>query len=76
MTVYVGCALPRTGFVRWMSESLRPFLVASDRWFLELMKTGRPGTYIPPPCTISRDVKEVFARSRYTLVKMLRVSVC
>ena len=62
--------------MRWMSENLRPFLLASDRWFLELMKTGRPGTYIPPPCTISRDVKEVFARSRYTLAKLLRVSVC
>ena len=59
-----------------MLGSLRPFLLLSDRWFLELMKTGRLGTYIPPPCTISRHVKEVFARSRYTLAKLLRVSVC
>ena len=37
------------------------------------MKTGRPEYYLPPPCTVSRDVRQVFARSRQRIANMLRV---
>ncbi len=62
-------------FVKWMCESLRPFSLAADRGFLELMKTGRPAYYIPSPSTVSRDVKIVFANTRSRLGKILRVSL-
>ncbi|TFK79443.1 hypothetical protein K466DRAFT_452881, partial [Polyporus arcularius HHB13444] len=52
--------------------SYRPFAVATDPGFLRLMKTGRPGMYIPSPTTISRDVKIVFAVGRRRLSAMLR----
>jgi hypothetical protein len=59
--------------VRWVAESMRPFSMVADRGFLSLMKTGRPGMYIPSPSTVSRDVKQVFARSRKRIAKMLQV---
>ncbi|KAI0697428.1 hypothetical protein C8T65DRAFT_582743 [Cerioporus squamosus] len=62
----------RFEFVRWVSESYRPFAVATDPGFLRLMKTGRPGMYIPSPTTISRDVKITFAGGRCRLAAMLR----
>ncbi|RDX54669.1 hypothetical protein OH76DRAFT_1340676, partial [Lentinus brumalis] len=62
----------RFEFVRWVSESYRPFTVATDAGFLRLMKTGRPGMYIPSPSTISRDVKITLAGGRRRLSAMLR----
>ena len=65
----------RVEIVRWVTENLRPFSIVSDRGFQSLMKTGRPGYYIPSPSTVSRDVKLVFARSRQRIAAMLRVSL-
>jgi hypothetical protein len=36
------------------------------------MKTGRPEHYIPSPLTVSRDVKEVFTKTRSRIAKMLQ----
>ncbi|TFY61175.1 hypothetical protein EVG20_g7153 [Dentipellis fragilis] len=58
--------------IRWVSESLRPFNIVSDRGFNCLMKTGRPGYYIPSPSTVSCDVKLVFARARNRIAKLLQ----
>lgn len=67
----------RTELVKWFAENLRPFRIVRDRGFLVLMKTGRPGYYIPSPSTVSRDVKVVFARTRRRVARFLRVSgVC
>lgn len=63
----------RTEIAKWVSESMRPFKMVKDRGFLVLMKTGRPGYWVPSPTTVSRDVKVVFARSRSRIAKMLRV---
>jgi hypothetical protein len=52
---------------------MRPFNIVADRGFQSLMKTGRPGTYIPSPSTVSRDVKRVFVKSRQRIAKMLQV---
>jgi hypothetical protein len=64
----------RVELVRWVSKSLRPFSIVNDESFHCLMKTGRPGYYIPSPKTVSRDVKEVFAKTRVRIAKLLRVS--
>jgi hypothetical protein len=53
---------------------MRPFSVVKDRGFQSLMKTGRPGYYIPSPATVSRDVKIVFVKSRQRIAEMLQVS--
>ena len=52
---------------------MRPFEIVKDRGFLSLMKTGRPGYYVPSPSTVSRDVKQVFARTRARVAEMLQV---
>jgi hypothetical protein len=64
----------RVELVRWVSKSLRPFSIVKDESFHCLMKTGRPGYYIPSPKTVSRDVKQVFAKTRVRIAKLLRVS--
>ena len=63
----------RTEIAHWVAESLRPFKIVRDRGFQCLMKTGRPGYYIPSPSTVGRDVKAVFARTRTRIAKMLQV---
>lgn len=53
---------------------MRPFKIVKDRGLLlVLMKTGRPGYWIPLPTMVLRDVKTVFVRSRSQIAKMLRV---
>ena len=63
----------RTEIVKWVCESARPFNIVKDRGFLTLMKTGRPGYYVPSPSTVSRDAKTVFARTRNRVAKILQV---
>jgi hypothetical protein len=46
----------RAEIVHWVAESVQPFEIVKDRGFHSLMKTGRPGYYIPSPSTVSRDV--------------------
>ncbi|TDL29001.1 hypothetical protein BD410DRAFT_695207, partial [Rickenella mellea] len=46
--------------------------IVDDRGFQCLMKTGRPGYYIPSAKTVSRDVKEVFVKARQRIAKMLQ----
>ncbi|KAJ3002262.1 hypothetical protein NUW54_g5941 [Trametes sanguinea] len=62
----------RIEIVRWVSESLRPLNIVNDRGFRSLMLTGRPGYRLPSPATVSRDVKEVFSRTRKRIGKFLR----
>lgn len=65
----------RAEIVRWVSESLRPFDIVKDRAFQSLMKTGRPEYYLPSPATVSRNVRQVFVRTRQRVATMLHVSV-
>ncbi|KAI1793035.1 hypothetical protein LXA43DRAFT_886392, partial [Ganoderma leucocontextum] len=37
-----------------------------------LMKTGRPGYYLPSRCTVARDVKEIFQRTRSRIAHVLQ----
>ena len=64
----------RTELVRWCAENGRPFGLVKDRGFLKLMKTGRPGYWIPSPSTVARDAKVLFASARQRIAKMLQVS--
>ena len=64
----------RAELVHWVAQSLRPFNIVKDPGFQSLMKTGRPGYYLPSPKTISRDVKTVFAKTRVRIAKLLKVS--
>ena len=60
-------------FVHWVTENNRPFKIVDDHGFRCLMKTGRPGYYIPSADTLSRDVKNVFVRVRGHIAKTLKV---
>jgi hypothetical protein len=64
-----------TGFVRWICESLRPFVIAADRGLRYLMKSGRPTMWIPSPSTIARDVKLLFKRTRERIRQRLDVRI-
>ncbi|KAJ7744954.1 hypothetical protein DFH07DRAFT_749108 [Mycena maculata] len=46
---------------------LRPFVIAADRGFCYLMRSGRPTMWIPSPTTIARDVKLLFGKTRVRL---------
>ena len=60
--------------IRWVSESMRPFEIVEDHGFHCLMKTGRPGSYIPSYTTVSQDTKQVFVNTWKCIAKILRVS--
>ena len=68
-------ACPRTELVRWCAENGRPFGIVKDRGFLKLMKTGRPGYWIPSPTTVARDAKTLFASTRQHIAKLLQASL-
>ena len=52
---------------------MRPFKIVEDCGFRKLMKTGRPGYYIPSKTTVSRDVKNIFIKSSQHIARMLQV---
>lgn len=51
---------------------MRPFSIVQDRGFQSLMKTGRPGYWVPSPTTVARDIKDVYARTRTRIGHLLR----
>jgi hypothetical protein len=63
----------RVELVRWVAQSFRPFKIVSDPGFQTLMKTGRPGYYLPSPATVAWDVKTVFAKACSQIAKLLQV---
>ncbi|KAF5345748.1 hypothetical protein D9758_011876 [Tetrapyrgos nigripes] len=65
----------RAEIVRWVAESGRQFAIVKDRGFQCLMKTGRPGYYLPHPMTVARDVKMVFAKTCRRIASMLQVCI-
>ncbi|EIW54245.1 uncharacterized protein TRAVEDRAFT_132125, partial [Trametes versicolor FP-101664 SS1] len=44
----------------------------THRALLLLLKTGRPGYFVPSPSTVSRDLKVVFARTHNRIAKVLQ----
>jgi len=62
----------RAEIVRWVSESMRPFIIVEDRGFRKLIKTGRPYHYIPSKEIVSRDVNMCLPYVVSTLQKCCR----
>jgi hypothetical protein len=48
--------------------------IVRDREFIHLMKAGRPGTSLPTPMTVARDVKVSFEVCRKRIDKILKVN--
>ena len=65
--------LSRAHIARWCAESNRPMNIVKDREFLHLMKAGRPGTSLPTPATVARDVKLSFKRCCERINKIIMV---
>lgn len=51
---------------------MRPYVIVSDPGFQCLMKTGRPGYWIPSPSTVVRDIKVIYKKTRENIVRMLQ----
>jgi hypothetical protein len=47
--------------------------LVKDNEFIQLMKAGRPGTSIPTPITVGRDIKLSFEKCRERIDKILKV---
>ncbi|TFK57897.1 hypothetical protein BDN72DRAFT_742281, partial [Pluteus cervinus] len=62
----------KTETVRWICEDFRPMAIVKDRGFNKLMKSGRPAQYVPSPSTVSRDVKQVFVKTRARIARKLQ----
>jgi hypothetical protein len=60
-------------FVRWVTESNRPFQIVNDPGFQMLMKMGRPDCYIPSAEMLSHDVKKIFVCVHRCISRMLKV---
>ena len=58
---------------RWCAENHRLLKIVKDRFFVILMKAARPGTNIPSPMTVSRDIKTAFDSSRMHIDGILKV---
>ena len=58
----------------WVMESLCPFQIIKDPGFEMLMKTWRPGYYIPSASMVAHDVNTVFLKTRECITQMLQVS--
>ncbi|KAG6821833.1 hypothetical protein H0H92_000600, partial [Tricholoma furcatifolium] len=64
----------RAHIALWCAESNQPMNVVNDRQFKTLMQAGRPGTSLPSPTTVSRDIKAAFKACRVQIDKILKVS--
>jgi hypothetical protein len=61
----------RAHVARWCAESNRVLAIVKDRMFNILMKAGRPGTSLPSPMTVSRDIQLSFDKSRKRINTLL-----
>ena len=60
--------------VRWICESQRPMAILKDPAFLKLMKTGRPGAWIPSLSTITRALEKTYEQAKAKIMMKLQVS--
>ena len=73
-TTLTGHDFESAQIARWCAESNRPLKIVTDQAFAVLMKAGRPGTTIPSPMTVSRDINSAFERCRERVDQILKVS--
>ncbi|KAJ2974858.1 hypothetical protein NUW54_g11827 [Trametes sanguinea] len=62
----------RVEIVKWVTQSMRPHVIVKDPGFQMLMKTGRPGYWIPPPSTVARDIRVIYKKSHAKVARLLR----
>ncbi|KAH9957491.1 hypothetical protein BC827DRAFT_1137886 [Russula dissimulans] len=65
-------SFPLAHIAQWCAKSNWPMNIVRDHQFKVLMKTGRPGTMIPSPMTVSCNIKIVFERCRERINKILK----
>lgn len=58
--------------MKWVTQSMRPHVIVKDPGFQSLMKTGRPGYWIPSPSTIARDIQVIYTKCREKIVHLLQ----
>jgi len=63
----------RIEIMKWVAEKRRPFIIVKDSQFILLMKTGRPGYWLPLVATVARDVKHIFVEMHQRISTMLKV---
>ncbi len=51
---------------------MRPTLFVKDPGFQCLMKTGRPGYWIPSPSTVARNIKVIYTKCREKIARLLQ----
>lgn len=62
----------RVEIVKWVTQSMRPHVIVEDPGFQCLMKTGRPGYWIPSASTVSRDIKVIYKKMREKIARILQ----
>lgn len=58
---------------RWVAVSHRPYSIVKDPGLVEMIKMLNDKARLPSPATISKDVREVFAKSKTTVSTVLKV---
>lgn len=53
-------------------ERMRPFSIVKDHGFQSLMKTGRPGYWIPLPTTVACNIKQIYTQTCVRIGHLLR----
>ncbi|KAE9393113.1 hypothetical protein BT96DRAFT_747958, partial [Gymnopus androsaceus JB14] len=56
----------------WVAECARPFRVVQDRGYRWLQKEGWPDQYVPSKETVSRDVKNLFEKTKQKIATELQ----
>lgn len=51
---------------------MRPHIIVKDPGFQTLMKTGRPGYWIPSASTVARDIRVIYTKCREKVARLLQ----
>ncbi|KAL1936981.1 hypothetical protein VTO73DRAFT_2438 [Trametes versicolor] len=62
----------RVEIVKWVTQSMRPHIIVKDPGFQTLMKTGRPGYWIPSASTVARDIRVIYTKCREKVARLLQ----
>jgi hypothetical protein len=61
-----------THIAKWVAESNRPAIIASDPELINLLSTGHPHLKVPSPNTIRHDVKAAYLKCRERIATLLQ----
>lgn len=63
---------PRVEIIKWVTQSMHPHVIVKDPGFLNLMKTGHPGYWVPSPSTVARNIKVIYTKVCEKLARILQ----